>query len=65
MERQTEKQIYPGWAGHPDGFLQVKTELWIVGVVGGAGAEEEHNMQKKGDVSCLASEFIYAILVFR
>ncbi len=20
---QTEKRIYPGWAGHPDGFLQV------------------------------------------
>ncbi len=23
MDRQTEKWIYPGWAGHPDGFLQV------------------------------------------
>ncbi len=22
-DRWTEKQIYPGWAGHPDGFLQV------------------------------------------
>ncbi len=21
--RQTEKRINPGWAGHPDGFLQV------------------------------------------
>ncbi len=25
--RQTEKRIYPGWAGHPDGFLQVNSVL--------------------------------------
>ncbi len=24
---RTEKRIYPGWAGHPDGFLQVNPGL--------------------------------------
>jgi hypothetical protein len=34
------------WWGLTFHIFLIKTELWIVGVIGGAGAEEERNMQK-------------------